>query len=445
MLSVDDLRAAVANPQRRLLLVLVGTPAAGKSHLARHGFADVATLASDELRGLIGAGEHDQSVTAEAFALLDQLAAILGASQRVLTIDSTAAQPFARQKLLELAAEQQREPIFCVVDTPLELARRRNRERGRQVPDDALVRIDQQVRAFVAAQDAGPAVLLDPVAVQDLVSVPLHAPACLRLDGDPPETGIGRLIDSVITDCAAGELLRAWARRNPESMAAILPALAATIDFDQRSPHHDRDCFTHILDVVGGVAPEQRDLRLAALFHDVGKPPAAWLTIDSPDGTRTHHCGSVPSPSLPEGARAVAHFYGARRWRRMVQELERRERPVPDALRAAARGHAAVGAELATRDLERLGFSAQRIATIRTLVRQHMFAPVVDHAGATRFLQHVLAAVDGDPAEAERISQLLLELRRADNAARPHAETDLERAAELIAQARRPTATIAVG
>ena len=51
----------------------------------------------------------------------------------------------------------------------------------------------------------------------------------------------------------------------------IIPELAATVDFDQHSPHHNYDVYTHIAHTVAA-APKSLPLRLAALLHDVGKP-----------------------------------------------------------------------------------------------------------------------------------------------------------------------------
>ena len=55
-------------------------------------------------------------------------------------------------------------------------------------------------------------------------------------------------------------------------LAAVIPELAPMIGFDQRSPHHAYDVFTHTAHVVEGV-PGELPLRWAALLHDVGKVP----------------------------------------------------------------------------------------------------------------------------------------------------------------------------
>ena len=57
----------------------------------------------------------------------------------------------------------------------------------------------------------------------------------------------------------------------------VIPELTETVGFDQHSPHHLYDIFTHTAIVTGGV-PEALPLRWAALLHDVGK--VATFSLD---------------------------------------------------------------------------------------------------------------------------------------------------------------------
>lgn len=50
-----------------------------------------------------------------------------------------------------------------------------------------------------------------------------------------------------------------------------IPELKPTIGFQQHSPHHQHDVFTHTAHVVAAV-PKALPLRWAALLHDIGKP-----------------------------------------------------------------------------------------------------------------------------------------------------------------------------
>jgi tRNA nucleotidyltransferase/poly(A) polymerase len=51
----------------------------------------------------------------------------------------------------------------------------------------------------------------------------------------------------------------------------VLPELSRTYGFDQSTPYHDYDLFTHTLKTTAST-PADITLRLAALFHDLGKP-----------------------------------------------------------------------------------------------------------------------------------------------------------------------------
>ena len=72
-------------------------------------------------------------------------------------------------------------------------------------------------------------------------------------------------------------------------LAAVIPELEPLIGFDQRSPHHAYDLFTHVAHVVAGV-PEELFLRWAALLHDVGKIP----TFTQDETGRGHFYGHAP-------------------------------------------------------------------------------------------------------------------------------------------------------
>ena len=56
-------------------------------------------------------------------------------------------------------------------------------------------------------------------------------------------------------------------------LTQVIPELAPCVNFQQHSPHHRYDVFTHIAHVVEAV-PRELPLRWAALLHDIGKPAA---------------------------------------------------------------------------------------------------------------------------------------------------------------------------
>ena len=103
-------------------------------------------------------------------------------------------------------------------------------------------------------------------------------------------------------------------------LAAVIPELAPMLGFDQHSPHHAYDVFTHTAHVVTGV-PQDLTLRWAALLHDVGKVP-----------------------TFTQDATGRGHFYG----------------------------HAGVGSELADTILRRLKAPTQLREQVVFLIEKHM-------------------------------------------------------------------------
>lgn len=55
-------------------------------------------------------------------------------------------------------------------------------------------------------------------------------------------------------------------------LIAALPELGPCVDFDQRTPYHIHDVYTHTAHVVERV-PRDPALRWTAVLHDIGKPP----------------------------------------------------------------------------------------------------------------------------------------------------------------------------
>ena len=135
-------------------------------------------------------------------------------------------------------------------------------------------------------------------------------------------------------------------------LAAVIPELEQTLGFDQHSPHHAYDVFTHIAYVTAAV-PSEPALRWAALLHDVGKP-ATFTTDETGRG----------------------HFYA----------------------------HAQVGAEIANTILLRLKAPTQLREEAVLLISQHMTKLEPEK----RFLRRCLNRLGSDRVER------LLQLQEAD-------------------------------
>ncbi len=69
-------------------------------------------------------------------------------------------------------------------------------------------------------------------------------------------------------------------------LTQVIPELAPCVGFQQHSPHHAYDVYTHTAHVVAAV-PGELPLRLAALLHDISKPSV--FTLD--DTGRGHFYG----------------------------------------------------------------------------------------------------------------------------------------------------------
>ncbi len=153
-----------------------------------------------------------------------------------------------------------------------------------------------------------------------------------------------------------------------ELIALFLPEIRPCFDFDQRTPHHCYDVYLHTVKVVAAVPPEPT-LRLAAFFHDIGKP-----------ATFTFRDGS-------------GHF----------------------------KGHPECGAAICEEALCRLRLPKKQIREVCLLVREHDFSIENEGRGAIYLLQRL---------PKELIEPLLL-LMEADARAKADPVSSLERVRAL--------------
>ena len=127
------------------LVVLVGPSAAGKSVWASEHFPPEQVVSSDQLRAMVGEGEHDLSASADAFELLDRIVAARMGRRLTTVVDTLGLEPDRRRQWMSLA-HRHRVPIVAVVfDTPAAECRRRNAARTHRVPESVLA---QQLRSF---------------------------------------------------------------------------------------------------------------------------------------------------------------------------------------------------------------------------------------------------------------------------------------------------------
>jgi tRNA nucleotidyltransferase (CCA-adding enzyme) len=120
--------------------------------------------------------------------------------------------------------------------------------------------------------------------------------------------------------------------RDTGVLVELLPEFERAIGFDQESRYHDLTVDEHTFAVVQAAADAGSSLavRLAALFHDLGKPWVAW-----------------------RGADGRLHYYA---------------KPGH-----SQKSHEQVGAELATQALNRLRYPNSLRARVARIIRHHMF------------------------------------------------------------------------
>ena len=165
-----------------------------------------------------------------------------------------------------------------------------------------------------------------------------------RIGGGLAADGMGELSKLLLGAEPARALRLA---RDTDVLVELLPEFAPAIGFDQESRYHDLTVDEHTFAVVQATADQGFSLpvRLAALFHDLGKPIVGWRGHDG----RLHY---YAKPGFAE------------------------------------RGHDQVGAELAGGALLRLRYPNALQQRVVRIVRRHMFQPGKgDARRARRFLR----------------------------------------------------------
>jgi len=165
-----------------------------------------------------------------------------------------------------------------------------------------------------------------------------------RIGGGLAADGMGELSKLLLGAEPARALRLA---RDTGVLVELLPEFGPAIGFDQESRYHDLTVDEHTFAVVQAAADQRFSLavRLAALFHDLGKPVVGW-----------------------RGRDGRLHYYAKPGF--------------------AAHGHDQIGADLAAAALLRLRYpNALRQRVVR-IVRRHMFQPGKgDARRARRFLR----------------------------------------------------------
>jgi protein phosphatase len=111
------------------LVVLIGVSGSGKSTFAARHFLPTEVISSDFCRALVSDDASKQSATADAFDVLNFIAAKRLAAGRLTVIDATSVQQAARKPLIELAKRHHVLAVAIVLDLPEATCAARNAAR----------------------------------------------------------------------------------------------------------------------------------------------------------------------------------------------------------------------------------------------------------------------------------------------------------------------------
>jgi tRNA nucleotidyltransferase (CCA-adding enzyme) len=204
-----------------------------------------------------------------------------------------------------------------------------------------------------------------------------------RVGGGLAADGMGEL-SKLLLGAEPAKALRV--ARDTGVLVALLPEFAPAIGFDQESRYHDLTVDEHTFEVVQAAANAGAPLRvrLAALFHDLGKPHVAWRGRDE----RLHYYAK-PGQS--------------------------------------PRSHEQVSAELAEAALDRLRYPTDLRKRVARIVRAHMIDPGrADPLRARRLLARHGAGVVFD-----LLDHKAADLRGKRHPCEPVSENDLDRLARF--------------
>ena len=107
----------------------MGASGAGKSSFARRHFLPTEIISSDFCRGLVCDDETSLEVSADAFALVHEIAALRLKNGKLTVIDATNVQQEARAPLLALARRFFVQAVAIALDVPEEICHERNQSR----------------------------------------------------------------------------------------------------------------------------------------------------------------------------------------------------------------------------------------------------------------------------------------------------------------------------
>jgi protein phosphatase len=111
------------------LVVLIGSTGSGKSTFAAKHFLPTEVISSDHCRGLVADDETDQSISADAFDLVREIASKRLKHRKLAVIDATNVRTAERKGWVELARKWHALPVAIVFDPGIDICIVRNKAR----------------------------------------------------------------------------------------------------------------------------------------------------------------------------------------------------------------------------------------------------------------------------------------------------------------------------
>lgn len=130
----------IGNQKNKALVILVGPPASGKSTWGKKFSADnqMVYVSTDEIRGQIGMGEGDQSVSAQAFDIARRKVREALKSNKSAMIDATSVNRKSRKDWIHIGRESDAFIIAVAFEVPIDELYRRDAQRSRHVGPEVI-------------------------------------------------------------------------------------------------------------------------------------------------------------------------------------------------------------------------------------------------------------------------------------------------------------------
>lgn len=154
--TADEATLVLDTIDQRQLIALAGGAGAGKSTFAARRFLPTQIVSSDRCRAMLADDEDVRGLGEGVFELMDTIVRLRMELGKVVVTDFVNLEQGRRLKLLGMARAAGYRATLLVLTADLATRRRRNRQRSRQVADEALVAMDAELRRTLAEIESEP-------------------------------------------------------------------------------------------------------------------------------------------------------------------------------------------------------------------------------------------------------------------------------------------------